>query len=173
MGIKDPLGLFMGVNGHLSVPGQNSVLTLILIKYLSHSSAEWSPLEKESWELWKFQIERFEINQDERSQTHSAIKNRGAALEVSLRSPILPPPESAPRIAHGTVLWPSLLGHGEDDRLALCSHPSMKVTSGDNYELHSVGVPPIALSCPLTLSLQALHLPLHQNIMARQNTPRS
>lgn len=46
MGIKNPLGLFMGVNGHLGVLGQNSVLTLV--KYLSHSSAERSPLEKES-----------------------------------------------------------------------------------------------------------------------------
>lgn len=171
MGIKNPLGLFTGVNGYLGVLGQNSVLTLI--KYLSHSSAEWSPLEKESWELWKFQMECFEINQGERSQTHIAIKNRVAAPKMPLRNPILPPPESPPSIAHGTVLWPRLFGHGEDDRLVVCSHPSTKVTSGDNYELHCVGVLPIALSCPLTLALQALHLPLHQNVMARQNTPRS
>lgn len=47
MGIKHPPGLFMGVNGRLGVLGQNSVLTLILIKYLSHSSAEYSLLVKE------------------------------------------------------------------------------------------------------------------------------
>lgn len=51
MGIKDPSVLFMGVNGCLGVPGQNSALTLILIKYLSQSSADRSPLEKESLEL--------------------------------------------------------------------------------------------------------------------------
>lgn len=161
----------MGVNGHLGVLGQNSVLTLI--KYLSHSSAEWSPLEKESWELWKFQIECFEINQGERSQTHTAIKKRGAAPKMPLRVPILPAPESPPSTAHGTVLWPRLFGHGEEDRLVVCSHPSMKVTYGDNYEPCCIRVLSIALSCPLTLSLQALHLPLHQNVMARQNTPRS
>lgn len=40
MGIKHPSVLVMGVNGHLGVLGQNSALTLILIKYLSCSSAD-------------------------------------------------------------------------------------------------------------------------------------
>lgn len=40
MGIKDPLVLFMGVNGCLDVFGQSSVLTLFLIKYLPYSSAD-------------------------------------------------------------------------------------------------------------------------------------
>lgn len=87
MGIKHPPGLFMGVNGRLGVLGQNSVLTLILIKYLSNSSAEYSLLVKEHWELWKFQIECFESYQDERSQTHTAMKIRGAAPKVPLRTP--------------------------------------------------------------------------------------
>lgn len=47
MGIKGPSVLFMGVNGCLGVLGQNIALTLILIKYLSHSSEDTSPLEKE------------------------------------------------------------------------------------------------------------------------------
>lgn len=40
MGIKNPSVLFMGVNGRLSALGQNSALTLVLIKYSSCSSAD-------------------------------------------------------------------------------------------------------------------------------------